>query len=311
MYKNKKISLVIPARNEQKLIKPTLENVPKTIDHVYVINDASTDNMVNVIRKIMKKDRRIELINHVKNTGPGIAIIDGYKKSAADGYDICVVIGGDNQMDLKDLPNFLEPIVKGEAEYTKGNRFLREGTAYQVMPWKRFLGNSILSLMTKIASGYWKVFDTQDGYAAITKEAIEKVDWDKARVGYGYPSDFLILLNIYNIKVKDVPRRAIYLKGERQSQIKLLKYMLTVGPRVMRKFFWRINTKYFYQDFHPLIFFYYFGLILVPLGVLLSIKIIINAFFSHVSGNQAILAALLLIMGFQSLLFAMLFDMQQ
>jgi len=311
MYKGKKIALVIPAYNEQRLIKPTLEGAPKTVDKVYVVDDASTDNMLQVVRSIMKKDKRIELIRHKKNRGPGIAIINGYKQASLDGFDIAVVIGGDNQMDLADLPNFLDPLLSGEADYTKGNRFLLGGNAYKDMPRRRFFGNSMLSMMTKMSSGYWKIFDTQDGYTAITKEAIDRVDWRKAMVGYGYVSDFLILFNVYNIRVKDVPRRAIYLKGERQSQINVLKYILTVGPRLVRKFFWRINTKYFFQDFHPLILFYYFGLLLLPAGAALAFKVAYDGLTGPVSENQVLLCALLLILGTQSLFFAMLFDTEQ
>jgi len=311
MYKGLKVSLVIPAYNEQKLIRPTLENVPGTIDRIYVVDDASTDNMPNVVKEIQKKDNRIVLILHKKNKGVGAAIITGYKQSVRDNYDIAVVIGGDNQMDLRDLPNFLEPISKGETDYVKGNRFLLGGNAYTDMPRKRFFGNSVLSFMTKMASGYWKIFDTQDGYTAITKEAIEKVDWSKAWKGYGYVSDFLVLFNVYNLRVKDVPRRAIYLKGERQSQIKIGRYILKLTPRLIKRFFWRINTKYFFQDFHPLIFFYYFGIILTPLGLIMGIWIIWKAIIDSLSVNWVILCALLIIIGIQFLLFAMLFDVQK
>lgn len=311
MYKELKVSLVIPAYNEEKLINPTLENVPDTIDKIYVVDDCSTDSMVAVVREQMKKDRRITLIKHKKNKGVGAAIITGYKQSAKEGYDVAVVIGGDNQMDLADLPNFLEPLYRKEADYAKGNRFMLKGNAYKDMPKHRFFGNSILSFMGKMASGYWKVFDTQDGYTAITKEAIEQVDWDEAWTGYGYVPDFLVLFNVTGLRVKDVPRKAIYTKGERQSQINIFKYMFKVGPRLVRRFFWRLKMKYFYHDFHPLIFFYYLGFILLPLGLLLGLWITIKAFTSPVSGNQAILAALLIIAGMQSLLFAMLFDMQQ
>lgn len=311
MYKNLKVSLVIPAYNEQKLIRPTLENVPETIDHVYVVNDCSKDKTADIVNEIADKDKRIELINHEKNKGVGAAIITGYKKSSKDGFDVAVVIGGDNQMDLKDLPNFLEPIYKKEADYTKGNRFLLGGTAYTVMPKHRFFGNSMLSFMTKLASGYWSIFDTQDGYTALTKEAIDRVDWSKAWSGYGYVSDFLVLFNVYNLRVKDVPRRAIYLEGERQSQINIIRYIFKVWPRLMNRFFWRITTKYFFQDFHPLIFFYFLGLIFLPAGILMGAWIVYQGFTGPVSGNQAILTALFIITGLQFLLFAFLFDMQQ
>ncbi|MBW2988016.1 glycosyltransferase family 2 protein [Candidatus Woesearchaeota archaeon] len=311
MYKGKSVALVIPARNEEKLIRPTLEHVPKTVDKIYVIDDGSTDNTAKVVREIAKKDKRITLLQHEKNLGPGYAIITGYKRASADGYDIAVVIGGDYQMDLRDLPNFLEPLVKGEADYTKGNRFLEGGFSEYKMPLVRLIGNSALTFITKMASGYWKLFDTQDGYTAITKEAIDRVNWDYAKAGYGYVSDFLITFSLYNIRVKDVPRRAIYRPGERQSQIKILKYMATVTPRLIRKFFWRINKRYLLLDFHPLVLFYYLAFIMLPMGLALGVKILFEALHGPISGNQVVLTALLLIMGTQFLLFAILFDMEQ
>lgn len=309
MYKKLKVSLVIPAYNEERLIGSTLEKIPKTIDRVYVIDDSSFDRTPYIIKEYSKKDKRIKLIQHEFNRGVGNAIISGYKKSVEDGYDVAVVIGGDNQMDLTDLPNFLEPFVKNEADYVKGNRFIGKGSAFKVMPKKRFLGNSILSFLTKFSSGYWNVFDTQDGYTAISKKAIETIDWNKAWGGYGYPSDWLVLFNTYNLRIKDVPRRAIYLPGVRQSQIKIGKYVFRMLPLFFRRFFWRLKTKYLYQQFHPLVLFYLLGFILLPLGVLLGLWILINI-KGTVSGNQAILCALFIITGLQSLLFAMLFDMQ-
>ena len=326
MYHNLKIALVIPAYNEQRLIKPTLKYVPKTVDRVYVVNDCSTDKMREVVQRLAKKDKRIHLLNHKKNMGVGQAIITGYKQAAKDKYDVMVVVGGDYQMDLADLDNFLEPIHKGEADYVKGNRFMidykqqfknkntEQGSAFKVMPRQRFFGNSTLTFIAKFASGYWKIFDTQDGYAAITREAVEQIDWDKhALKGYGYVGDWLAMFNVYNLRIKDVPRRAIYLKGERQSQIKIGRYIRKVFPRMIKSFFWRIKNKYIYQDFHPLILFYLLGFILLPLGIILGIYLVIKwivLFPVDISGTKAVLSALCIIMGTQFLLFAMLFDMQ-
>ena len=271
----------------------------------------------------MKNDKRIVGIRHKKNKGVGQAIITGYKEAVMLGYDVAVVIGGDNQMDLNDLPNFLEPIASKEADYVKGNRFMFdysqkynntvEGSAFKVMPSQRFFGNSILSFIVKWASGYWKIFDTQDGYTAITRQAIEKIDWRKAWKGYGYVGDWLALFNVYNLRVKDVPRRAIYLKGERQSQIKIGRYILKVLPRMIRCFFSRMKHKYIFQDFHPLVLFYFLGFSLLPLGILLGIYIFIKwmiYFPIDISGTKAVLVALFIITGIQSLFFAIWFDMQ-
>jgi len=316
MYRDKTISLVIPAHNEERLIRPTLEGVPDLVDKVYVIDDVSTDNMCAVVENYIKEDGRVELVRHKENTGPGGGIITGYKKTLEDGYDIAVVVGGDNQMPLDQITRFLDPLIDGHADYTKGNRFMVRHLALRevpkVMPKSRLFGNMLISSTTKIASGYYKIADVVDGYTAINRNALEIVDWDRAWQGYGYPMDFLIRLNAYNLRVKDVPRRAIYLPGERQSQIKGLRYAIRVSPMLFRGFMWRLINKYMLWDFHPLVFFFFAGLTLLPLGIIWGLFLVWQQIVGiGVSGPRATLAALFVITGLQFLLFAMLFDMEQ
>jgi len=309
MYKKHKVALVIPAYNEEKLIGSTLKGVPKYVDRIYVIDDCSKDQTTDIVKDFAGKDKRVLLLRHKKNMGVGQAIITGYKQAAKDNYDIVVVIGGDNQMDLADLPNFLEPIVKDEADYVKGNRWMWH--SLDVMPKHRFFGNSMLSFMTKIASGYWNIFDTQDGYTAATKKLIDTVDWDKAWKRYGYPGEWLVRFNVYGFRVKDVPRRPIYIEGERQSQIGIGKFIGKIMPMLVRRFFWRMTEKYIIRDFHPLFMFYMLGLTLLPIGFfygayLIWYRVMIGPF----SESNAVLVALLIITGLQSLFFGMLFDME-
>ena len=316
MYKNKSISLVIPAYNEAKLIKATLESVPEVIDGIYVVDDCSPDNQNEVIMKCAENDSRIILLKHEINKGPGGAIITGYLESAKAGYDITVVVGGDHQMPLSEVENFLDPILDGSADYTKGNRFLlaKLEDTIEKMSKIRLIGNWIITAFTKIASGYYKTMDVVDGYTAITKKAIDTINWSKAWPKYGYPMDFLIRLNAYGFKIIDVPRTAIYLPGERQSQIKGFDYALKVSPMLFRRFIWRLNFKYFYRDFHPLVFFYYLSFLLIPLGLIFGLYLIVNKLFFGgfaVTGPRSILVALMLISGLQFLLFAMLFDMEE
>ena len=312
MYRDKHIALVIPAYNEEKLIRPTLEHVPALIDRVYVVDDCSTDGMREVVRELAGKDSRIQLVCHQTNMGVGQGIITGYKKSAAEGNDITVVIGGDYQMPLEQVTNFLDPLIDGKADYAKGCRFLNRDGTLTDMPKLRLVANMMISAMTKMASGYYKIMDVVDGYTAITLKAIELVDWDHAWKGYGYPMDFLIRLNERGLKVVDVPRRAIYLPGERQSQIKGMKYALRVTPMLVRGFFRRIFYRYILWDFHPLAFFYLMGIFLSLTGFSFGIALVIR-YLMHikVTGPQAILCALMLIMGVQFLLFGMLFDMEE
>ena len=315
MYRDKKISLVIPAYNEEKLIKPTLENVPEIIDQVYVVDDVSPDNQNEVILKCAEKDPRITLIKHTQNQGPGGSIITGYKQSSKDNHDIAVVVGGDHQMPLEEVNRFLDPIIDGQADYTKGNRFLlgQLDDTMSKMPKTRLIGNWAITALTKMASGYYKIMDFVDGYTAITKEAIDLINWDKAWKKYGYPMDFIIRLNAYGLKIIDIPRTAIYLPGERQSQIKGFKYFIQCTPMLIKGFFWRLRFKYLYRDFHPVFLFYYLGIILFPLGLLSGFYLILDKLFFGgfaITGSRSILSALFLLMGLQFLLFAMFFDME-
>lgn len=311
MYRDKKISLVIPAYNEEKLIRPTLEEIPLCIDRIYVVDDASTDKMAEVVAAVSKTDPRVTLIKHSKNMGPGQAIITGYLRSSQDNYDITVVIGGDHQMPLEEINRFLDPLIDGQADYTKGNRFLLWDITREKMPKIRILGNILITGLTKIASGYYKVMDVVDGYTAITKKTIDAINWTKAWKRYGYPMDFLIRLNAYGFHIKDVPRTPIYLKGERQSQIKGLRYAIRVSPMLIKGFFWRMFFKYVYRDFHPLVFFFFSGLILFSFGLLFGFYLIYqNHIGVGVSGPRAIVSALAIITGLQFLLFGMWFDME-
>lgn len=312
MYRNHKIGLAIPAYNEERLIGPTLDAVPDIIDVVFVANDCSTDNTAQVVRERAEKDPRIVLIEHETNQGVGQGIISGYLRSSEAGCDICVVTGGDHQMPMEQIPWLLDPIIDGETDYAKGNRFLMPDDGLEDMPMSRMLPNALISILTKMASGFYKIFDVVDGFTAISKRAIDLIDWDQAWKGYGYPMDFLVRVNAYGLRCKDVPRRAIYLEGERQSQIKGFRYFLQVAPMLVRDFFWRLFYRYLIRDFHPLFFFYFFGLLFLPLGIVFGGFLIYQQYIGiGVSGPRAVVCALMIIMGLQFLLFAMLYDMEE
>lgn len=316
MYREKTIALVIPAYREEKLIRPTLQGVPKLFDKIYVVDDASPDQMMQVVSECAHLDPRIQYLRHSVNQGPGGAIITGYIQSASDGCDVTVVVGGDNQMNLDEVGSFLDPIIESRADYTKGNRFLRhqlEDTLSK-MPKIRLVGNWIITGLTKISSGQYKTMDVVDGYTAISNQAIQTVNWKAAWKRYGYPMDFLIRLNAYGFRILDIPRTAIYLPGERQSQIKGVRYAMSVTPMLIRGFFWRLKYKYLYRDFHPLALFYYLSFIFLTIGGLFTAYLLCNKFFftgAGVTGSRSILTSLFLLTGMQLFLFAMFFDMQE
>ena len=257
MFNNKTVAVVVPAYNEKLLIERTVNTIPQFIDYVVVINDCSTDNTVQILNKLTRK--RLVPIHHEVNQGVGGAIATGYKWGRDNNIDIAVVMAGDAQMDPEDLPSLLEPVANGEVDYAKGNR-LFTGEAYKVIPKVRYFGNSVLSLLTKVASGYWHVADSQTGYTAINKKALATIDWDKMYKRYGQPNDLLVKLNIYNFKVRDVPVKPVYNIGEK-SGIKIRKVIFTIPNLLLKLFFTRMREKYIIRNFHPLVFFYFLGFI--------------------------------------------------
>ncbi len=301
-----KIGVVVPAYNEGLLIEETIKGIPKYVDRIYVIDDCSTDRTPEIVKSIT--DPRIVSVRHEKNKGVGAAIVTGYKLALEDEMDIVAVMAGDNQMDPEQLPRLLTPIIEGRADYTKGNRLISKDFRQGMSKW-RFLGNAMLTMITKIGSGYWHLMDPQNGYTAISRQALEVINLDSIYPYYGYCNDLLIKLNTFGMKVEDVVMPARY--GRERSKIKYSSYILKVAPMIFRGFLWRLKTKYVVLDFHPLVFFYIASMILVPTGVLFSLWIFFQKWYHiPVSQNFPLLAVFITLMGIQLLLFAMLFDMQ-
>lgn len=301
-----KIGVVVPAYNEELLIEDTLKGIPEFIDKIYVIDDCSIDRTSEIIRSLT--DNRIVAVRHEKNKGVGGAIVTGYKLAINDEMDIVAVMAGDNQMDPEQLPRLLIPIIEGRADYTKGNRLISGDFRRGMTKW-RFFGNALLTMITKIGSGYWHVMDPQNGYTGISRRALEVIDIDSIFTYYGYCNSLLIKLNAFGIRVEDVVMPARY--GNEKSKIKYGSYIMKVAPMIFRGFLWRLKTKYIVLDFHPLVFFYIASMVLLPVGVLFSIWILIEKIYHNpVSQNFPLLAVFITLMGIQFLLFAMLFDMQ-
>ncbi|MBW2053629.1 MAG: glycosyltransferase family 2 protein, partial [Deltaproteobacteria bacterium] len=166
MYKDHSICAVIPAYNEASQIGLVIDTMPDYVDHMVVVDDASPDETVEIVKKYQRDNNKIILIEHETNQGVGGAIATGYKWARDNGIDVAVVMAGDGQMDPMDLPALLDPVVDEGVDYTKGNR-LFTGEAYSQIPKIRYYGNAFLSLLTKISSGYWHVADSQSGYTAI------------------------------------------------------------------------------------------------------------------------------------------------
>lgn len=308
MYQNKQIAVVVPCYNEESQIEQVIATIPDYIDAIVVIDDVSRDNTVKVIKHAQQSNSKVVLIKHDKNQGVGGAIASGYKWARDNNMDIAVVMAGDGQMDPDELPKLIEPIVNGETDYTKTNR-LFYGDAFNQIPKVRYFGNSILSLLTKIASGYWHIADSQSGYTAIGKEPLQLIDWDKMYKRYGQPNDLLVRLNIYNFRVRDIITKPVYNVGEK-SKMKVHHVVFTIGWLLIKQFFFRLKEKYVIRDFHPLVFFYFFGFFLMAASIPLFVRFMYFWIaFNHIPKVNFLAWMFAVIMGIQFILFAMWFDM--
>jgi glycosyltransferase involved in cell wall biosynthesis len=302
-----RIGVVVPAYNEENLIQTTIEGIPDYVDRIYVVNDCSSDNTAQVLEDI--EDPRVFVITHEVNKGVGAALISGYKRSLKEGMDIVAVMAGDNQMNPDQLPKLLMPIIEGKADYTKGNRLFSAEFRGGMSRW-RTLGNGLLTMITKIGSGYWHIMDPQNGYTAISRKALANIGLDEIYTYYGYCNHMLVRLNAFGFRTLDVVMPARY--GNEKSTIKYGPYMVKVSLMLFRSFLWRLKMKYMILNFHPLVLFYTLSMIMLPAGVLFGLYILIRKMLSlSVSANYPLLDAVILIAGLQFLLFAMLFDMQE
>jgi glycosyltransferase involved in cell wall biosynthesis len=308
VIEGKTVAVVVPAYDEERLVETTIRGIPAFVDRIYVVDDASRDG--TAARAEASGDPRVAVLRHERNEGVGAAILTGYRRAVADRVDVTAVMAADNQMDPAELDTLVLPVARGEADYAKANRLLT-GEAWRLMPRTRYLGNAVLSLLTKIASGYWHVADFQAGYTAIALPTLERLDLDRIYRRYGFPNDLLVHLNVIDARVRDVPSRPIYGVGE-QSGIKISRVAPSIAWLVFKGFWWRMKEKYVIRDFHPLVFFYVLGTLMTILGLALGLLVACSRLFfdNEITTATIVLVALLLISGTQFTLFGMWFDQE-
>jgi glycosyltransferase involved in cell wall biosynthesis len=263
-----------------------------------------------IVNKNPEKSRIIH-INHLQNGGVGASIATGYKWCLDNNIDCTAVMAGDGQMDPAELRDICSPVVIEKIDYVKGNR-LRHRSARYVIPKKRFFGNSVLSILTKVASGYWRVSDTQTGFTAISLTALRSIDLHKIYKRYGMPNDLLVKLNIASCTLREVEIKPVYRIGE-NSKMKIPKVMFSIFWILTNGFFHRLWFKYFFRDFHPLFILYNLAFILFFTSIPFSFKLLSYLMGNHVGERpilHAILFMFLIVSAFQSLLFAMWMDIQ-
>lgn len=240
-----RVAVVIPAYRVSGQIVDLIARIGDECRLIYVVDDKCPDQSGDLVERHVN-DARVQVLTHAENQGVGGAMITGFRRAIADGADIVVKIDGDGQMDPRLISQFVKPIVGGRADYAKGNRFFNIEDV-KAMPRTRLLGNVVLSFMTKLSSGYWSLFDPNNGYVAIDARVLATLPLDKVSKRYFFESDMLFRLNIARARVVDVPMQAIY--ADETSSLKPLHMVPTFLRRHCANAFKRIFYSYFLRDF--------------------------------------------------------------
>lgn len=239
-----RIAVVVPSYRVKQYLKKLIANIPAMVWRIYVVDDACPDSSGKFVEDNIV-DERVHVICHEQNQGVGGAVMTGYQAAILDGADIIVKVDGDGQMDPHLIPYFIEPILSGEADYTKGNRFY-DLEEIRRMPAIRLFGNAALSLMTKLSSGYWDLFDPTNGYTAIHVDVAKRLPFKKISRRYFFETDMLFRLNTLRAVVIDVPMVAKY--GEEISSLNVSKVVGEFLYKHTRNFAKRIFYNYYLRD---------------------------------------------------------------
>lgn len=255
------------------------------------------------------QNSKIILIEHLKNGGVGASVANGYRWCRDNEIDCVAKVDGDGQMDPSELKDICMPVINQGVDYVKGNRLIYPG-ANLVIPKVRYFGNSVLSILTKIASGYWHISDTQTAFTAISLKALKQLKLYELYPKYGYPNDILVKLNTNFCTIKELPIKPVYEIGEK-SKLKIMKVIPRISRILIVGFFKRIFQKYFLKSFHPLFILYHLGFLLLTVSIPFGVKILLKVIYSQEANPVTVLAfVFLFISGFQALLFAMWMDIQ-
>jgi len=300
------ITVVIPAYKVEKHIINVITTIPDFVDNIIVVDDACPNGSGNVAKTVSNK--KLLVMFNKENLGVGGAVIQGYKKSIELGSDIIIKMDGDGQMNPSYIKELIYPILNNKADYTKGNRFV-DFKALKSMPKIRLFGNSILSFLIKVASGYYNIMDPTNGYTAISKNLVKSINFDNIANRYFFESDMLINLNIHNAVVKDIPIPAQY--GDEKSSLSIKKVLLTFPPKILGGFAKRIFYKNFLYNFDMLALYLIAG---VPLLLFGTVYGVINWIYYGVNDIPAptgtvMLSVLPIIIGLQFILQAISLDM--
>jgi glycosyltransferase involved in cell wall biosynthesis len=257
---NQKIAVVIPCYRVTNHVLDVIANIGMEVSAIFAVDDCCPDGSGDLIAKNCN-DARVVVLRHPQNMGVGGAVLTGYRAAIEAGADVIVKVDGDGQMDPGLIPVFIAPIVAGDADYTKGNRFF-DLEEIQAMPKARIFGNAVLSFMTKLSSGYWHLFDPTNGYTAIHADVARHLPFEKLSRGYFFETDMLFRLGTLRAVVVDVPMDARY--GDEVSNLNIAKIAGVFFIKHVRNFFKRIFYNYYLRDMS-------LASIELPMGVLLFV----------------------------------------
>jgi dolichol-phosphate mannosyltransferase len=303
-----RISVVIPSYKVIDHIEGVIAQIPTYVETIYVVDDCCPNNSGEYVQKNVFDPRVRVLFNEV-NKGVGGAVVTGYKAAIHDGMDIVVKIDGDGQMDPNLIEDFITPIIDGDADYTKGNRFYNLEQIHQ-MPKIRLFGNAILSLLTKMSSGYWDLFDPTNGYTAVHSDALKRMQLDKLSERYFFESDMLFRLNIIRAKVIDVPMDAVY--GDEVSNLKVSKVIGEFAKKNIKNICKRVFYNYYLRDMSAASVELLLSIPLIMFGLVFGIYHWISSIQSAApaSTGTVMLAVLPIVLGVQLLLSFLSYDIQ-
>jgi dolichol-phosphate mannosyltransferase len=307
-YDNARIAVVIPCYRVSGQIKAVIDGIGPEVERIYCIDDCCPDRSGDHIRRVVT-DKRVRVIDHEANQGVGGAMITGYLAALADGANIVVKLDGDGQMDASLIQSFVQPIIHGYADYTKGNRFFRLEDV-QAMPPVRLFGNAALAFLSKFSTGYWNLFDPTNGFVAIHRQALTNIPLHKISRGYFFESDMLFRLNTIGAVVIDIPMTARY--GNETSSLKIGKLVFPFLGKHVTNFVKRIFYNYFLRDFNLASVELLAGTVLVVFGALFGVSRWMESAATGIpaTAGTVMLAAFPVLMGFQLLLGFLNFDIQ-
>jgi glycosyltransferase involved in cell wall biosynthesis len=307
MYRDLRVAVAIPAYNEEKLISRTVETMPDFVDCIIVTNDGSKDSTLEVLHALADDDKRLVVLDNERNRGVGYSVVRGLKEALNRNMDLIAVMAADAQCDPAYLAQMCDVLIDERLDYVKANRY-QNLEALRKMPTYRRIGNVVVTIMNKFSTGYYSIFDSQNGYGVFSRTVLERLPFELVGERYDYENTLLLAMSVVNGRIKDHPVPAIY--GDETTSIKFLPTVWRAVSVLFVGFWRRIYYKYIVFDFHPVALFLIAGLLLTLAGSAFGLVLTGLRIFGGdtPTSGTVMLAVLPLLTGFQLLLTALIID---